>query len=195
MKFFVNFLSLFRIVASFAIVPLVILNKFDWTFWIFGIAAITDFFDGWLAKRYNAKTKLGGVLDHIGDKFLAAVALIMLSIMSTLNGWLIIVPTVIMICRELYVSGLREFLGAHKIEMPVTSPRFSMAKIKTFLQLLFLSLIFFSFYLQSIGILTRFTAYYLPMWSLWGLWLAMLASILSAAGYTKDFIAKVKKIK
>jgi len=195
MKFFVNFLSFFRIFAAFAIVPLLIQNNFAWAFWIFVIASLTDFFDGFLAKKFNAKTKLGGVLDQIADKFLTTNALIMLAIMSTLQGWLIIVPAIVMICRELYVSGLREFLGAHKIEMPVPSPRFSMAKVKTFLQMLFLSLIFFSFYLQSLGYATKFTAYYLPMWSLYGLWIAMAAAVLSAIGYTRDFAEKVKKIK
>ncbi|MCL2331066.1 MAG: CDP-alcohol phosphatidyltransferase family protein [Proteobacteria bacterium] len=195
MKFFVNFLSAFRIVAAFAIVPLLIQNNFAWTFWVFVIASLTDFFDGLLAKRFNASSKLGAVLDQIADKFLATNALIMLAIMSTLQGWLIIVPAIVMICRDLYVSGLREFLGAHKADMPVPSPRFSMAKAKTFLQMLFLSLIFFSFYLQSLGYATKFTAYYLPMWSLYGLWIAMAAAILSAIAYTKDFAKKIKRIK
>ena len=133
MKFFVNFLSAFRIAAAFAIIPTLLAQMYWTSFILFVLGSISDFFDGYLAKKYNACTKIGGVLDHIGDKLLVCNTLIMLAIM--MPTWFIIVPIIIMIARELYISGLREFLGTQKIEMPVPSARFSLGKIKTTFQI------------------------------------------------------------
>ena len=128
MKFFVNFLSAFRIAAAFVIIPTLM---FQW-YWIslvlFVLAAISDFFDGFLAKKFNVVSKIGGVMDHIGDKLLVSNTMIMLAIMVS-PAWVVYIPVIIMIARELYISGLREFLGTQKMEMPVPSARFSLGKI------------------------------------------------------------------
>ena len=129
MKFFVNFLSAFRIAAAFAIIPTLMLNMYWTTFILYVLGAASDWFDGFLARKYNVCTKIGGVMDHIGDKLLVVNTFIMLAIMMPV--WFVIVPIIIMIARELYISGLREFLGTQKIEMPVPKARFSMGKIKT----------------------------------------------------------------
>ena len=134
MKFFVNFLSAFRIAAAFAIIPTLMLNMYWTTFILFVLGAISDWFDGFLARKYNVCTKIGGVMDHIGDKLLVVNTFIMLAIMMPV--WFVVVPIIIMIARELYISGLREFLGTQKIEMPVPKARFSMGKIKTTLQMI-----------------------------------------------------------
>ena len=134
MKFFVNFLSAFRIAAAFAIIPTLMLNMYWTTFVLFALGAISDWFDGFLARKYNVCTKIGGVMDHIGDKLLVVNTFIMLAIMMPV--WFVVVPIIIMIARELYISGLREFLGTQKIEMPVPKARFSMGKIKTTLQMI-----------------------------------------------------------
>ena len=102
MKFFVNFLSAFRIAAAFAIIPTLMLNMYWTTFILFALGAMSDWFDGFLARKYNVCTKIGGVLDHIGDKLLVVNTFIMLAIM--MPAWFIIVPIIIMICRELYIS-------------------------------------------------------------------------------------------
>ncbi len=68
MKRFVNFLSGFRIAAAFAIIPMIMFGWYWTTFIVYVLAAASDFFDGYLAKKYNATSKLGGVMDHIGDK-------------------------------------------------------------------------------------------------------------------------------
>ena len=121
MKFFVNFLSAFRIFASFAIIGTLMSGLYTTTLILFVVAALTDFFDGYLARKYNVCTKLGGVMDLIGDKLLVVNTFILLCMM--MRVWFIVIPIIIMIARELYISGLREFLGTQKIEMPVPHAR------------------------------------------------------------------------
>ena len=104
MKFFVNFLSAFRITAAFLIIITFMLKWFWVTFILYALGAASDWFDGFLA-------------------LLAPV-------------WEVVIPVIIMIARELYISGLREFLGTQKIEMPVPKARFSMGKIKTTVQMI-----------------------------------------------------------
>ena len=132
MKIFVNALSIFRILSAFAVIFTIMLNWPWLTFVLFVLAAISDWFDGYLARKYNCCSKIGGVLDHIGDKLLVCNTLIMLTLMTPV--WFVVVPVIFMIARELYISGLREFLGTQKIEMPVPKARFSMGKIKTTIQ-------------------------------------------------------------
>ena len=134
MKFFVNFLSAFRIAASFAIIPTLMFQMYWTSLILFVLGALSDWFDGYLAHKYNVCSKIGGVMDHIGDKLLVVNTLIMLTVMMPV--WFIVVPVIILIARELYISGLREFLGTQKIEMPVPKARFSMGKIKTTLQMI-----------------------------------------------------------
>lgn len=199
MKLFVNFLSAFRIFTAFAIIPTLIYQLFWLTFILFILGAISDWFDGYLARKYNVCTKLGGVMDHIGDKLLVVNAMIMLSIMMPV--WFIITPIIIMISRELYISGLREFLGTQKIEMPVPKARFSMGKIKTTLQMLSVAAFFLLFAIGT-GInqetansgFTMFWLRILPSIGIWGIWLALVASIWSATQYTKTFIGHLKKL-
>ncbi|MBQ7055875.1 MAG: CDP-alcohol phosphatidyltransferase family protein [Alphaproteobacteria bacterium] len=199
MKLFVNFLSAFRIFTAFAIIPTLIYQLFWLTFILFILGAISDWFDGYLARKYNVCTKLGGVMDHIGDKLLVLNAMIMLSIMMPV--WFIITPIIIMISRELYISGLREFLGTQKIEMPVPKARFSMGKIKTTLQMLSVAAFFLLFAIGT-GInqetanngFTMFWLRILPSIGIWGIWLALVASIWSATQYTKTFIGHLKKL-
>ena len=199
MKFFVNFLSSFRIATAFAIIPTLLLNMYWTTFILFALGAISDWFDGFLARKYNVCTKIGGVLDHIGDKLLVVNTFIMLAIMMPV--WFVIVPIIIMICRELYISGLREFLGTQKIEMPVPKARFSMGKIKTTLQMVSITTFLLIF---AVGTLitpetdSRFIMYLiyiLPQIGIWGLWLSLLSSIWSATQYTITFVGHLKKLK
>jgi CDP-diacylglycerol--glycerol-3-phosphate 3-phosphatidyltransferase len=199
MKFFVNFLSAFRIFASFAIIPTLMFQMYWLTFVMYTLACLSDFFDGYLARKYNATSKLGGVLDHIGDKFLVVNTMIMLAAMMPV--WFVVVPIIVMIARELYVSGLREFLGTQKIEMGVPKPRFSMGKIKNTLQMVALGAFLLMFALS--GFLTgeitsrafMFVIYALPQIGMWGLWLSLVASVWSATEYTIDFAEKLKKLK
>ena len=199
MKFFVNFLSAFRITAAFAIIPTLMLQMPWTTFILYALAAASDWFDGYLARKYNVCSKIGGVMDHIGDKLLVVNTMIMLAIL--MPTWFIIIPIIIMIARELYISGLREFLGTQKIEMPVPKARFSMGKIKTTLQMIAIGALLLIFAIATLITPTSDSQflmvmiYILPNIGIWGLWLALIASIWSAAQYTMTFLGHLKKIK
>ncbi|MBQ2017073.1 MAG: CDP-alcohol phosphatidyltransferase family protein [Alphaproteobacteria bacterium] len=199
MKFFVNFLSAFRIAASFAIIPTLMFQMYWTTFILYALAAMSDWFDGYLARKYNVCTKIGGVMDHIGDKLLVVNTLIMLTVMMPV--WFIVVPVIIMIARELYISGLREFLGTQKIEMPVPKARFSMGKIKTTFQMISIGAFLLIF---AIGTLIKpntdsrilmYMIYILPQIGIYGLWISLVASIWSATQYTKTFLGHMQKLK
>lgn len=199
MKFFVNFLSAFRIAAAFAIIPTIMFGMYKTTFVLYVLGAISDWFDGFLARKYNVCSKLGGVMDHIGDKLLVCNTLIMLAVMMPV--WFVVVPIILMIARELYISGLREFLGTQKIEMPVPKYRFSMGKIKTTFQMITIAAFLGVFAIGSIinaNTTSRaivYLLYILPQVGLYGLWASLAASLISAAQYTRTFAQKLKQVK
>lgn len=199
MKFFVNFLSAFRIASAFAIIPLLMFGMYWTTFVVYVLAALSDWFDGYLARKYNVCSKLGGVMDHIGDKLLVVNTLIMLTVMIPV--WFVVIPIILMVARELYISGLREFLGTQKIEMPVPKARFSMGKIKTTLQMISIGAFLLFFAIGTMVMTTTdsrfimFLIYVLPQIGIWGMWLSLVASIWSATQYTFTFAEKLKKIK
>lgn len=97
---------------------------------IFAAAAITDFFDGYLARAWQQQSSLGRMLDPIADKLLVAACLIILVDDRTIHGASLI-AAVIILCREILVSGLREFLAELRVSVPVTW----LAKWKTTAQL------------------------------------------------------------
>ena len=198
MKFFVNFLSAFRIASSFAIIFTMMFGMYWTTFVLFLLAAISDWFDGFLARKYNVCTKLGGVMDHIGDKLLVVNIFILLAAMMPV--WFIVVPIIIMIARELYISGLREFLGTQKVEMPVPKARFSMGKIKTTLQMIAIVVFLLLFAIaatipQTDSRTMVWLINALPYVGILCTWLALVASVWSATQYTFTFAEKLKQIK
>ncbi len=199
MKFFVNFLSAFRIAAAFAIIPTLMFQLYWVSLILFVLGALSDWFDGFLARKYNVCTKIGGVMDHIGDKLLVVNTFIMLTVMMPV--WFVVVPVIIMIARELYISGLREFLGTQKIEMPVPKARFSMGKIKTTFQMITITAFLGLFALTSVIRPETITRTHLMAMNvisqigIAGLWISLMASVWSATQYTFTFIEKLKKIK
>ncbi len=199
MKVFVNLLSIFRICVAFAIIPTLMMQWYWVSLILFAFGAFSDWCDGYLARKFKVCTKLGGVLDHIGDKLLVVNTFIMLALM--MRFWFIIIPIIIMIARELYISGLREFLGTQKIEMPVPKARFSMGKIKTTLQMVailaFLMLFAISTIVTPDTISTKLliTMNVLSQAGIIFIWFALVASIWSATQYTFTFMEKLKKIK
>lgn len=136
MSLFANFLTLLRI----AVIPFIIWGFFledkyqgaEIILGLFFAASITDWLDGKLARMFNATSKFGAMLDPIADKLLVSVVLIMLVYDRQDNNLprADLVPVLIIICREIMVSGLREFLGSEQIAMPVTK----LAKWKTTVQ-------------------------------------------------------------
>src|SRR5580692_1027856 len=97
---------------------------------VFIAAAISDFLDGYLARAWSQQSSLGRMLDPIADKLLVASCLLMLAAESTIHGWALLAAVVIL-CREILVSGLREYLAELRVSVPVTR----LAKWKTALQL------------------------------------------------------------
>jgi cardiolipin synthase len=103
---------------------------------LFAIAAITDFFDGWAARKFKQTSSFGRFLDPIADKLLVASILLVLPATGRLT-MLGLIPAAIILCREIMVSGLREFLAELRVGMPVTK----LAKWKTTFQLIALPLL------------------------------------------------------
>jgi CDP-diacylglycerol--glycerol-3-phosphate 3-phosphatidyltransferase/cardiolipin synthase len=99
-------------------------------FGVYAAAAITDFFDGYLARIWEQQSSLGRMLDPIADKLIVAASLMMLVADHTIHGWSIWAAIVIL-SREILVSGLREFLAELRVSVPVST----IAKWKTTLQL------------------------------------------------------------
>jgi CDP-diacylglycerol--glycerol-3-phosphate 3-phosphatidyltransferase len=97
---------------------------------IFSLAGITDFFDGYLARAWSQQSALGRMLDPIADKLLVAAVLMMLVANHTIAS-LSIWAAIVILCREILVSGLREFLAELKVPLPVSR----VAKWKTLVQI------------------------------------------------------------
>jgi cardiolipin synthase len=97
---------------------------------VFIAAGVTDILDGYLARMWGQQSSLGRMLDPIADKLLVASCLLMLAAEETIRGWTLL-AAVIILCREILVSGLREFLAELRVGVPVTS----LAKWKTVGQL------------------------------------------------------------
>ena len=124
--------------ARIAAVPLVvailfwhsILNGGLWLRWvalgIFISAGVTDILDGYFARMWGQQSSLGRMLDPIADKLLVGACLLMLAAEETIRGWSLLAAAIIL-CREILVSGLREYLAELRVSVPVTR----LAKWKT----------------------------------------------------------------
>ena len=100
-------------------------------FGIYAAAAITDFFDGYLARMWSQQSSMGRILDPIADKLLIGAVLMMLVYNGAIRSWAVWAAIVIL-CREMLVSGLREFLAEVHVSVPVSQ----LAKWKTTVQIL-----------------------------------------------------------
>ena len=103
---------------------------------LFVIASFTDFLDGMLARMLGEESKLGELLDPVADKIIVATALILLVMDETISRYEVI-AAIIILTREILISGLREFLAKGQIKLPVSN----LAKLKTFLQMIAISLL------------------------------------------------------
>jgi cardiolipin synthase len=129
-----NILTYARIAAVPVVVALLFWQSiFDGPLWlrwvalaVFIGAGVTDFLDGYFARIWGQQSSLGRMLDPIADKLLVAGSLLMLAAGSTIRGWTLL-AAVIILCREILVSGLREYLAELQVSVPVTR----LAKWKT----------------------------------------------------------------
>jgi len=144
----------------------------DWIpFFIFLLASFTDFLDGLLARLYKVESKLGEILDPVADKIIVTSALILLVMDDTIKNYEVIAAIIIMI-REILISGLREFLAKVQVAMPVTS----LAKFKTFIQMFSIAILLTGesgnkiisvgdFNAQSIGIILLWLSAFLTLYT------------------------------
>lgn len=139
-----NLLTYGRILA----VPLIVLCFFfegrlassdaaRWAaFALFVLASLTDYFDGYLARKWQQTSNIGRMLDPIADKLIVSVTLLLLAAEGTIAGWSLWAG-VIILCREILVSGLREYLAGLQVSVPVTQ----LAKWKTTAQMVALAML------------------------------------------------------
>ena len=169
-----NILTIGRII----IVPVFVITFFlpGWfgdliPFFIFVLASFTDYLDGLLARLFKEESKLGELLDPIADKIIIAAALILLVMNGTIKHYEVI-AAIIILTREILISGLREFLAKVSISMPVTG----LAKLKTFLQMLSIAILltgesgnkiinFQDYNAQTIGIILLWLSAFLTLYT------------------------------
>ena len=139
MQSFVLSLTLFRILAApFVFISAIFISNYWLAFWLFNLAALTDYFDGKLARKYYVESKLGAILDPIGDKLLVLFSIITV-IVFTKDIYVALMGAFIL-AREFWVSALREYSSANNITN-VTKVTF-VAKTKTTFQFIALSMFF-----------------------------------------------------
>ena len=141
-------------------------------FFLFAIASFTDYLDGLLARLYKEESKLGELLDPIADKILVAAALVLL-IMNGIIKNLEVIAAIIILTREILISGLREFLAKRKeLNLPVSS----LSKFKTFIQMFSIAILltgetgnnivsFQDYNAQTIGIILLWIAAFLTLYT------------------------------
>lgn len=137
---------------------------------LFIVSSISDYFDGYLARTLNQSSKLGTLLDPIADKLLIASVIVVLVDTGVISN-IHVVPAIIILLREIAISGLREFLAKLNTDMPVSK----LAKYKTTFQMVSLSILIISLgfelndLLWNIGLIT--------------LWIAAIITLLSGYNY------------
>jgi cardiolipin synthase (CMP-forming) len=140
-------------------------------FFLFVIASFTDYLDGLLARLFKEESKLGELLDPIADKILVAAALILLVMNGTIKNYEVI-AAIIILTREILISGLREFLARGSITMQVTS----LSKLKTFIQMISIAILltgesgnkiinFQDYNAQTVGIILLWLSAFLTLYT------------------------------
>lgn len=173
-----NLLTISRIV----VIPVIFLSIYIHTaVWsmlaavLFIIASITDYFDGYLARSRNETSAFGRLLDPIADKLLVASALIVIladNMVHPIN----FIPVIVILCREILVSGLREFLAEVHVGMPVTR----LAKWKTGFQMTALSMILVGYMFHDLGVIL--------------LWIAAVLTFVTGYQYFQKSLDYIKSI-
>lgn len=136
-----NILTLLRLLAAPGVVLMFLYFSRPYADWfaliLFIVAAVTDFVDGYLARAWKQESKFGAMLDPIADKAMVVIALVVITGFSGMNPW-ILLPATVIIFREVFVSGLREFLGDTAGTLKVTN----LAKWKTTAQMIAIAFLF-----------------------------------------------------
>lgn len=178
-----NFLTLMRVVLIVFLVPCFYYQT-DFTrvlaIVIFVTACITDYLDGYFARVWQQTTKFGQLFDPIADKMLVGTALLLMAGFDFFSKTALI-PALIILCREMFISGLREFMEAKNTSIPVTR----LAKYKTAFQMI------------AIGLLFLADAFpYKNIFSFWGelfLWFAAILTFITGLEYFQETIEHLHK--
>tara|TARA_B100001996_G_C18428874_1_gene503725 strand:- start:121 stop:690 length:570 start_codon:yes stop_codon:yes gene_type:complete len=149
-------------------------------FFIFILASFTDFLDGLLARLYKEESKLGELLDPIADKIMVAAALVLLVMNGTIQHYEV-VAAIIILTREILISGLREFLAKSKVSMPVTG----LAKFKTFIQMFAIAILLTG---ESGNRIVNFQDYNAHSIGIIFLWLSAFLTLYTGYDYVKKGI-------
>tara|TARA_R100000789_G_scaffold71490_1_gene67238 strand:- start:676 stop:1263 length:588 start_codon:yes stop_codon:yes gene_type:complete len=171
-----NLLTLSRIAAVPVMIAVMMLlegSTASWlAFWVYFYACVTDFFDGYIARIMNEQSPLGRFLDPIADKLLVGAVLMLLAGYDKIGGWTLL-PALIILMREILVSGLREFLAELHISVPVSN----LAKWKTTIQMLALGFL----------IVGEHSPEAIPsvMIGTYGIWAAALLTLLTGYDYLR----------
>ena len=149
-----NILTVMRLIAAPGVAIMFLYFHRPWADWfaltLFVVAALTDWFDGYIARRWQQESKFGTMLDPIADKAMVVIALVIITGYSGMNPWLIL-PVTIILFREVFVSGLREFLGAKAGLLKVTK----LAKWKTTAQMVAIAVLFLGTGLEHVEGIAR----------------------------------------
>ena len=174
MQTFVLSLTLFRVLAApFILISAIFLENYWLAFWLFNIAALTDYFDGKLARTYHVESRLGAILDPIGDKLLFLFAII--TVMVFTQDIYVALMGAFILAREFWVSALREYSSAHN-NSKATTVTF-MAKTKTTVQFIALSMYFLGS-AADLALMTFLASFVL--------FIAVLLALKSAIDYTQN---------
>ena len=138
---FPNILTVLRLVAAPGLAFMFLYFSRPWADWfalvLFVAAAVTDFFDGYLARKWKQESNFGRMMDPIADKAMVVIALLVITGFSGMNPW-VLLPATLILFREVFVSGLREFLGSNASLLKVTY----LAKWKTTAQMVAIAVLF-----------------------------------------------------
>jgi cardiolipin synthase len=136
-----NILTIIRLLAAPGVAVMFLYFNRPWADWfaltLFTVAALTDWLDGYLARAWQQETKLGTMLDPIADKAMVVIALLVITGFAGMTPW-ILLPSTVILFREVFVSGLREFLGDTTGTLKVTK----LAKWKTTTQMVAIAVLF-----------------------------------------------------
>ncbi|MFV0292295.1 MAG: CDP-diacylglycerol--glycerol-3-phosphate 3-phosphatidyltransferase [Paracoccus sp. (in: a-proteobacteria)] len=136
-----NILTILRLLAAPGVPVMFLYFQRPWAdlaaLVLFLLAAITDWFDGYLARAWNQQSRFGAAMDPIADKAMVVIALVVITGYSGMNPWLIL-PATLILFREVFVSGLRESLGDKATQLAVTR----VAKWKTTTQMVAIAVLF-----------------------------------------------------
>ncbi|RRH71490.1 CDP-diacylglycerol--glycerol-3-phosphate 3-phosphatidyltransferase [Falsigemmobacter faecalis] len=136
-----NILTTLRLLAAPGVAVMFLYFNRPWADWLalalFVTAALTDFVDGYLARAWKQESRYGAMLDPIADKAMVVIAIMVITGYSGMNPWLIL-PAAVILFREVFVSGLREYLGAKSSLLKVTR----LAKWKTTAQMVAIAVLF-----------------------------------------------------